>query len=349
MQTQTKTMTKNEITLLLLGESGVGKSTFINAFVNYMTYETMAEAKDQPHCLIPVSFTVSDEETYELKTIKLCPHEDPNENTTDSTRSATQTSRCYRFTDGNITLNIIDTPGIADTEGIERDNKNMENLLNFISNYREIKAICVLLKPTEARIGALFKYCLLQLFNHLNKSAADNILFLFTNTRSTRYSPGDTGHALKSLLNTLKNKPPNVDIPCNKSNTFCFDNESFRYLAATVPPNDLVFSDDLTQEYIRSWNQSVEECARLLQYIVSLTPYNVMDTISLNNAKQNIQLLIEPLVDISKNIAENIIDCERQMSVIKKFKGDIQELNTIVGVPFKSLKPKLLDNPCTAM
>ena len=114
-------MTKNEITLLLLGESGVGKSTFINAFVNYMTYETMAEAKDQPHCLIPVSFTVSDEETYELKSIQMCPQDDDtNENTTDPTKSATQNPRCYKFTDGNIALNIIDTPGIADTEGIER-------------------------------------------------------------------------------------------------------------------------------------------------------------------------------------------------------------------------------------
>ncbi|CAG2171236.1 unnamed protein product [Oppiella nova] len=308
-----------------------------------MTYETMAEARDRPHCLIPVSFTVSDEETYELKSIKLCPHEDPNENTTDSTRSATQNTRCYKFTDGNIALNIIDTPGIADTEGIERDNKNMENLLHFISNYREINAICVLLKPNNARVDAIF--------NHLNKSAADNILFLFTNARSTQYAPGESGPSLKALLETLKTNTPNVDIPYNRSTIYCFDNEAFRYLVATVPPNDMVFSEDLTQEYIRSWQQSVNECDRLLERIVSLKPHQVMDTLSLNNAKQNIQLLIEPLVDISKNIAENIIECEKQMSKLEKYNGNIQELERELYIPYLDMVPKRLDHPntvCTA-
>ncbi|CAG2166685.1 unnamed protein product [Oppiella nova] len=316
-----------------------------------MTYETMDEARDRPHCLIPVSFTVSDEETYELKSIQLCPHEDLNENTTDSTRSATQNARCYKFTDGNIALNIIDTPGIADTEGIERDNKNMENLLHFISNYREINAICVLLKPNNARVDAIFKYCLLQLFSHLNKSAADNILFLFTNARSTQYAPGESGPSLKALLETLKTNAPNVDIPYNRSTIFCFNNEAFRYLVATVPPNDMVFSEDSTQEYIRSWSQSIKECDRLLERIASLKPYKVMDTLSLNNAKLNIQLLIQPLVDISKNIAQNIIECEKQMNRLQKFKGNIQALEEELYVPFMSLIPKRLDHPytvCTA-
>jgi len=233
----------------------VGKSTFINAIVNYMSYENMCEASLDPICLIPVHFTISDQETFELKNVTLGVQDDQNENISDTTKSGTQYPRCYKFAVGSIVLNIIDTPGIADTEGIDRDNTNMRNLLDFISNYREINAICVLLKPNNARVDVVFKYCLLQLFSHLNKSAADNILFLFTNARSTNYAPGETGPVLRNFLDKLRNEPPNVDIKYSKDTIYCFDNEAFRYLVATVSPNNIPFRPNYVRQHSASWDR----------------------------------------------------------------------------------------------
>ncbi|CAG2165373.1 unnamed protein product [Oppiella nova] len=295
---------KKKITILLLGESGVGKSTFINAFVNYITYENMYQAKEKPICFIPVNFTIADRETYRLRTVTLGT-QDNNENTQDATESATQYPKCYKFAIGNVTLNIIDTPGIADTKGIDKDNTNMRNILNFISNYREINAICVLLKPNNA------------------KSAADNILFLFTNARSTQYAPGDTGPALITLLDQIKERPPFVDIQYGKPTIYCFDNEAFRFAVASAPPNNMVFDDVVTRDYEMSWQGSVKECDRLLERILSLPPHKVMDTLSLNNAKQNILLLTQPLADIAKNISDNVKQCERHKQRIHEFTGDI--------------------------
>ncbi|CAG2107057.1 unnamed protein product [Medioppia subpectinata] len=340
------TMPLVKITILLLSESGVGKSTFINAIVNYMSFESMDAANGRPICLIPVSFTIADPKTKRPVKVTLGNHND-NENTRDPTQSATKYPKCYTFETEKISLNIIDTPGIADTDGVERDNRNMQNILNFISNYREINAFCVLLKPNESRVGVVFKYCILELFTHLNKSAANNILFLFTNCRSTHYMPGESGPALIKILDQIRENPPNVDIPYNADTTYCFDNEAFRYLVASVPPNNIQFDPQYKSSYVESWDRSVEECQRLFDHIIQLPPHKVMDTLSVNNAKQIIQLLIKPLADISKNIADNVNQCEKHRTEVNECMGSIDELRTKLDIPSVEIISVPLDRPQT--
>ncbi|CAG2110514.1 unnamed protein product [Medioppia subpectinata] len=338
---------KTDITILLLGETGVGKSTFINAIVNYMSYESIEAAIDgQPICLIPVSFTMADDKTGEPIVVTFGDH-DQNENTRDTTKSATQYPKCYKFQNTDIVLNIIDTPGIADTDGVEKDERNLQNIWDFISNYPEINAFCVLLKPNQSRISVAFKYCLLQLFTRLNKSAANNILFLYTNARSTHYRAGDTIGPLKMILGQIRESHPNVDIPYNEKTTYYFDNESFRYLVALIPPNNIRIDSKLKASYVESWTISVEECRRLFNQIIQLTPHQVMDTLSLNNAKQIITLLTKPLADITKNIADNVKQCEKHKSEITQFSGTIQALQNHLYVNKIEIKSVRLNLPKT--
>lgn len=219
-----------EINILLLGETGVGKSTFINAFVNYLKFDSLEEAENEKlEYLIPCRFVITDDD-YNEKQVVL--GEDKNENF-ETGQSSTQFPKAHviSFENKQPKVRIIDTPGIGDTGGIEQDKKNLQNLLDYISQYEHLHAICILLKPNNARLGVLFNYVLKELLSNLHKKAVDNIIFCFTNSRGTFYRPGDTYPNLKKLLNDIE-QVSKVKVPISRDNTFFFDNESFRFLAA---------------------------------------------------------------------------------------------------------------------
>ncbi|KAJ6635669.1 hypothetical protein Bhyg_14255 [Pseudolycoriella hygida] len=334
-----------QLTLLLIGETGVGKSTFINAFVNYLLFDDIDDAVNNLQCLIPTSFHVYDDSINDMRE---CFFGSPDENEhCDKTQSSTQTCRCYNFQTGNITLKIIDTPGIADCRGVNTDVLNLKHILSFIANYDEFNAICVLLKPNNAKVGVVFKYCVLELLTHLNKSAAENILFLFTNSRGTFYKPDDTAQPLRKVLKDIRSKPPHVEIKFEKENYFAFDSEAFRYLVAKSEPNNVVFETAAHADFEKSWQQSVAECERLFRRILELKPHSVRDTISINDMRTKILNLRKPTVLIAENIGNEIRACERHEKKIKEFTGDIEELEKELYTPALDIVSTQLEKPIT--
>lgn len=100
-------------------------------------------------------------------------------------KAATQFAREHVINiGGQITLHLIDTPGIGDPDGFVKDRINLENTIKYISKFNTVNAICVLLKPNNARLDLHFRYCFKELLVHLHKNAAPNIVFCFTNSKS---------------------------------------------------------------------------------------------------------------------------------------------------------------------
>ena len=289
--------------VLLLGESGVGKSTFINALVNYLAFDSLDRACDSPPLVVmPVSFLITVGHNFDEKVVKFG-EEDCNEDHHHPGQSVTQQCRSYVFpykTDRH--LRIIDTPGMGDTRGLDQDDRNMQHILSYINHLPHLDAICILLKPNESRLNVVLRSYFNRLLTFLGPEAGQNIVFCFTNSRSTFFAPGNTGPLLRAMIK----KQPTENVAFAKTNTFCFDSEAFRYLMGLQ--NQINFGAFEKQEYQKSWIASTAESHRFLQHICqTLKPYPQNRWRSIEHFQNIIRQMARPLLESIRHLYRNII------------------------------------------
>ncbi|CAF4030202.1 unnamed protein product [Rotaria sp. Silwood1] len=322
-----------DLNIVLLGQTGVGKTTFINSFANYLVHNSLDDGiKGELQAPIPASFFYMDKDTFEDKEINIgTPHE--SEQTTVVGESCTRECRSFLFRINNRDLRLIDTPGIGDTQGVLQDEKNFANILAFISQYEHLNGICVLLKPNEDRLTILFRFCLKELLRHLHVQARENIMFVFTNARSTSFQPARAAPMLRTLLESLKNVS-NAVVPFSRENTFCLDNEGFRFLA--LCKNGIHVSSEDTQDYSRSWKHTMEEFQRLLSRIAQCDKHVTRDTVSLNEAQQLIRKLSRPIAEITTLIQTNI-------QLAEKHKNNVSSNETLTPQVLEQIDIQIIE------
>ena len=330
---------ENAINILLLGQTGVGKTTFINAFANYLVYDRLDEAIDgEMQAIIPSSFSHTDEDTFQQKLISIGKKDD-GEQFEEYGQSDTQQCRSFVFPIGDQVLRFIDTPGVGDTKGINQDEKNFQDILNYISQFEYLKAVFILLKPNEERLTVLFRYCINELLRHLDDSIKENIVFVFTNSRSTFFKPGSTNAILQALIKEHKENS-DVIIPYSIEDTFMFDSESFRFLA--LHKNGMRLNKELTKSYTESWNQSVRECSRLIEHVMTRPLHAISNVLSLNEAEQLVRKLPRPIAETARLIEENIqLAQEHKKQVLNNPRIASQ------GIPQKAAAVETLYHPQT--
>ena len=345
LQTLKTRKTFEEINILILGETGVGKSTFINAFINYLTFPSLQEAlrNDNLVHVIPCSFSTQYQDPtdrtgrFVQKDIKI--GSDDVEADESVGQSATQRTTVHAILMGSIMIRLIDTPGIGDVRGAEQDKRNMADILSVLRGYERLHCILMLLKPNNARLNVTFRFCVKELLTHLHRDAAHNMVFGFTNTRGSNYTPGDTFKPLEHLLSQHKDS----NLGLSEKNVYCFDSEAFRYMAAKKKGVDLGRLED----YSRSWLQSENESHRLLDHIKTLAPHEFKNTMSLNETRALIAQLTKPMAEIAQQIKASIAISEDEIRELKTTRMSRRELEDKLHVQKKILKAHQLDRPRT--
>lgn len=186
----------HELNLLLIGESGVGKSRWINAFANYLRYSDLRDAEDSElSLLIPMTIKVTDLNSgieYEYST-----GEDANESYENEAEPVTQGPVTYEISHGYTVVRLIDTPGLDMPLSVDMNEQNLERALLHVSQYPQLHAICVMVRSDESRLGERFVAGLQKILGSLHESAQKNVVFCLTSSRGTNYEPGPARAILK--------------------------------------------------------------------------------------------------------------------------------------------------------
>ena len=183
----------SEKIILLLGETGTGKTTWVNAFINYL-------------------LNVNRNDRFRFKLIQ---ESDENE----QTESVTQDITIYKLhhQEGmavDYSVTIIDTPGFGDTRGVGRD-KDIESAVSSLfqrkNGYLEhINAVGFVIPESQKRLTPTQKYIFDSILSLFGKNIQENLMLLTTFT--CEKSP----HTLKLA------QAHGIEI--DESRSFCFEN-----------------------------------------------------------------------------------------------------------------------------
>ena len=178
--------------IIIMGETGSGKSTFINAFINYAVGVQM-------------------EDSFRFKLVV-----DKADRESDQSISQTSEISGYFIEDTllDFPIQIWDTPGFGDTRGVERDEEIKKQINELLKLEDYFHAVCFVVKANANRLTDTQKYIIDRVLLFFGKEAQENI-YLLTTFADDSPRP-DVLHALEKCNN----------FPFDENRWFAFENGS---------------------------------------------------------------------------------------------------------------------------
>ena len=152
---------QKQLTLLLLGEAGSGKSSFLNLLGNFPTV--------MQHGQEAFAGKMSDFRNLEFEN-----------GLKDQKVSQTSAATVYHLNMGPLSLKIVDTPGFGD--GRHRSSDYAKLFVDCLKKLDHVNAIAFVISGRDSRLTAQLKDVMMEVCTIFPKAAKNNIVAIFTNT-----------------------------------------------------------------------------------------------------------------------------------------------------------------------
>lgn len=281
-------------TILLVGETGSGKSTLINLMVNYA-----------------MGVTWKDNVWFQIV-------EDERRSQSESQTADVIVYEIFGFEGKTLpySLTLIDTPGYGDTKGIEHDvvvSQRLFDLFRAEGGVKELNAVGLVLKASDNRVTDRLMYIHQSLMSLFGKDMEENIVALITHSN---------GRTPKVALQALETS----EIKCARSEKsqpvhFMFDN--FQHEDRTEETDNL--QDNISVRGTGAFTTFLEKLKpQKLSETVDVLNGRIRLTACIQNLQERIKL-IELYQNEIKQTQEALARYERAMKNNEKFTVEVDE------------------------
>ncbi|CAG5881759.1 unnamed protein product, partial [Menidia menidia] len=295
----TKDPSKPNRTILLVGETGSGKSALINSLLNFAMGVKQEDKK---------WFEIVDDIKTKLshsKTIKVSVYQ------------------IFGFEGKTLpySLTLIDTPGYGDTRGIQHDamvSRNLHDLFLSEDGVHEVDAVGLVLKASENRLSDRLSYSFQSVMSLFGKDMEQKIVVLITH--SNGMPPKNALQALEAAnIKCAKNEK---DQPVH----FLFDN-----CLSTEITEETEFG------LAQAWIVTLRGMSKFSDFLDKSTPQKLDTAVRVLTERIQLEACVNNLIDKMDLCQHKTTEIEQTLKILKEHKDQLDNQSFIVEVdePYK--------------
>uniref|UniRef100_A0A9J8CEX7 Uncharacterized protein n=1 Tax=Cyprinus carpio carpio TaxID=630221 RepID=A0A9J8CEX7_CYPCA len=287
-------------TILLVGETGTGKTTLINVMVNHMLG---VQREDK------VWFEITDDQSEHRSSV----------------HSQTSSITVYGFylQESPNDLTIIDTPGYGDTRGVELDKEiavSLHRLSKSAEGVHELDAVCLVINSTHNRLSDRQIYIFDAVQSLFGRDIADNIVLLLTHS---------TGAHPKNALRAVKEAKIKCAVNDKKQPVyFLFDNCQ----------SDATEDENQKKIQKQSWDCSFSGMEQFFKFLNTIKPKSLQMTLDVLKNREQLEANISNLQSRVQMMELKQNELKQTQEAMEQNKKDVKENKNFeyeVEVPYK--------------